>query len=132
MGNLLVALVLILPISAVNQLPDPLTTLFPRLGRNSGWIPLMLGMLAYPLIMSFLRRQAGERLRLLSICAGAVLGFIPFFFYSLTHLIWHVDVPLLPIAIRSSVAALLLSALGGWYVPRALSSRNIDWADTSK
>ena len=132
MGNLLVALVLILPISAVNQMPDPLTSLFPRVGKNSGWIPLLLGMLAYPLIMLLLRRRPPERLRFLSICAGVALSFIPFFFYWLAHVIWHIELPLVSIAIRSAVAAAILTTLGGWYVPRAFSRRDADWADPAK
>jgi len=127
MGNLLVALVLVLPITAVNRFPDPLTQVFPQLGRNSGWMPLMLGMLLYPLLIFWLKRRAPERLQRWSFCAGMALGFVPFIFYWIARLLWRIEVPLTALAARSVIAGLILGATAAWYVPRALRSPRDQW-----
>ncbi|MFL6548025.1 MAG: hypothetical protein ACJ8OJ_04980 [Povalibacter sp.] len=122
MGNLLVALVLILPVTAVDQVPDPLTALFPAIGKNSSWIPLLLGMLTYPLFVFLLKRQPRARQATLSFFAGLALGSLPLLFYWIAHVLWNIQVPLVALAIRGGVAGVFLGALGAWYVPRSHST----------
>lgn len=127
LGGLLVTFALLWPITAIDRLPDPLTARFPALGKDSAWLPLLLGLLAYPLLLFVLRRLRGAAQRIASFCGGLWLGLLPAQFYGLAHLLWKIPIALTAVTVRGCICGALMGALAAWYVPRSMRPRSGEW-----